>query len=330
MIINKVITISKDISLEDLYLLNSNTRDEALLKDLKETYEGHCLFNTFILSIDRLIASTRIQIHTDVHDGTGSTDCTFEAKCLVLPENDIIVNCKVIKKVSDGRMLCHATMHETAQIKIACENSEDNKAIIVDDIVPIRILKSSYATGKKNIVVIGKVLRPSIPQRPIFRVLSELKETTHIKSAVPKEDKLFLQYEALLYPYPKLQKSKFKGVEFDFTDLAKLKKIKPGTLLTVSPEMSFTRPLCLEISEELKNELVVDASMDQIMDYFMTMHEKEVALCVELAKVYGDVSKNARFDLFWKLFHSKKTEEQHTVAVQAEPKRPKIVIKKSK
>ena len=154
MIIYKTIQVSIDIENPISTFINPETN---LINELTSKYENTCFAGCFILKVMNIVKRSECIITQTNESGNGSIDIIFKAKVIILHPNEILSDCKVLKKDNDRKLII-------AQNDICALNVNTNdiyNSITIGQKIPVMIKKSFYAVGGKRIQAFAEPYVPT-------------------------------------------------------------------------------------------------------------------------------------------------------------------------
>lgn len=140
--------------------LSINPLSDILMDMLKSKYEGSCLNDGLIISIDSIEKRSKISINKNETSGEGVLSLIFVAKSIVYNQDDVIVNARVLR-INERSILIADT--DKTEIRIL----SDNRFIGLskDDIIMVKVRNPLYTTGNKKITIIANIYLPQIEKK---------------------------------------------------------------------------------------------------------------------------------------------------------------------
>lgn len=213
MIINKY--LETYIDLNDPFEIYSNEPEQTIIKKLNAKYLGVCTKSCYVMEIVRVVRRSYIYMK-DTLKGGSSVCVLFEAKVLVYNQNEIICDCKIIKKEAHGKI--HG-VSKYAGIQLQIDPSIS--IFSAGDVVPVRVRKVRYNVNENKISISAIPFLP-IKAEPIkYDITTELskEEKSLLSGHLDDIDKC----EALIKKFNATQKKVFKF----FFDMLSEKRKKP-------------------------------------------------------------------------------------------------------
>jgi hypothetical protein len=310
MIIDKTFIVWLEIS--DMSVIYSPLDTKEICKKiLAEKYENKCYNSCLILKIGDIseIEHSMMSVIYDDLDAPIRLSVKFTAQVLIYQEGEIITNCKIQKIESNGVIFAES---KGANIRFS-DNGITGESIGVGDIIPLTVKLSRYIIGMNKISIYAVPFIPSFPDDVSYLVSEELTDETKIRkilSMINTEEKEIKNldrtivdfFNNLLYPY-----NNYKEPTEPIKTLEDFKSIRNGYV---------SRPLCLKRdrfsfihgNKPYKNSIVLENTMNNIAQIFLSEHLQYLLKIKELATTYNTTEKFQKNMRIWKIYKLGKQE----------------------
>jgi len=162
------------LDLKDVDLIY-DTKEKSCMKLLKEIYKSKCFKGSYILDIIEIIKSSDTSLSTYHLDVRGDIWVTFTAKIIEYPEDDLISNCKIIRKIEDK--VFAKVSHGIVRLL-----THDLVRLVKEgDTIPIIVKKSKYMPLRDSISIFAIPFTPSISMNRYVYVLIQPMNPDEIK-----------------------------------------------------------------------------------------------------------------------------------------------------
>ena len=228
MLIEKIYEQMINIDCDCISKLFTNNFDDVLMDMLKNKYEGVCLNGGLIISIDRIIRRSEIEIMKNGTDGTGIISITFSTTSMICEMNSIIVDVKILK-INEQQILIAENKDTIIRI---CSNPKF-MGLSKDDMIIAKVKKSLYTPGSPKITAIADIYVPKTEEMTYFTyeepitdeeksILNNLiDDIQSIRDIIRQTNTSIINYFAqLFYPY-KTKKNIPKGTIKNIIDITK-------------------------------------------------------------------------------------------------------------
>ena len=260
------------ITISDINIIYSKNRNELILNIIKEKYEGKCYASCYIIKINKIIKRSLFNVNTDLN-ATINVNIQFEAETLVYQINEIIHDCRIIKKETSG--IIHG---KSKYCGIQLNISQQLSIYEVDNITPVIIKNIRYNISQPEISVSAypfiPLKNPTIIYNCVIRLSPENLKT--IQKSLSKLNDIQLIID-------KLNKSDKKIFEF-FYELIMVKQYKINKNDTSTNVISLMDKLKLfdntktELTENTKNIILYkhENCLDLCVNYETDKHENTI------------------------------------------------------
>jgi len=261
--------------------------NDLLIQKLTKRYKNRCYQSIYVLKINKIIRRSSIKLSMSRLDGSGDISVQFEVDGIVLIENSILHNCKILK------IHTNAITAEHEYVGIKLQKSQSNKisqVLQVDQIVSVIVNQVRYITNKKKITMIATPYMPvqTIEELVIYNILSgitqeesdkvklfldKIKEEESLHDKIKKE-KRYSFFQDMMYPYKVNHKFEREGISEHYKlkpvnlTLKEILAIKSGILIYSdldhrSHKRVFVGP---SITNQLDNdEFIIDSDLFPII-----------------------------------------------------------------
>lgn len=166
MLVKKILETYIDISdPNDIFSVDMN---QTIMNKLNEKFVGICYNSCLIVKINKIIRRSYVYMK-DTLDGDTNLNIMFEVDCIIYIKNEIINNCKIIKKETNG--IIHATS-KYAGIQL---NIQPNMNIFKEgEIIPVIVKRVRYNISQNSISVSAMPFMPIIHDIYYYKIKGTL------------------------------------------------------------------------------------------------------------------------------------------------------------
>jgi len=304
--------------------------DDFLLTKLKDRYQKKCYQSMLILDILQIIRRSSIKMVDNRLDGGAYVDIQFEIGGIILSENEILHQCKIIE--------IHTTTiiaeHEHAIIKIVknSENEQLANIIKIGDSIPLLVHHVRYIPNYNKISVIASLYTPAYLSDQIIYytvqsvmsdteiakiniILDQIKEEEEQHKSF-KMQKQYAFFKDILYPFKVNQKFEhnkivslynFKSVSFNIQEI---QQIDTGTIIYPAADHKSNRRFFWSkkiISPSPSSDnLIVSASLYSITSMILMQYLMYMQSLRGFMESYPTPASMKQLLLYWKLCQTQK------------------------
>ena len=169
MIINK--NLECVLTIQDTNILFSKSINNKILNRLKQKYNNKCYLSCFIIDVKKIVRRSFINCNENL-DSDFNINIQFEAEVLIYQKNDIIHDCKIIKKESNG------IIHGKSKYCGIQLNIQQNLSIYDSgDTIPVIVKMLRYNINQSEISVLAT---PFIPLKYDIIIYNTINNLTDI------------------------------------------------------------------------------------------------------------------------------------------------------
>ena len=253
-------------------------KEKACMSVLKEIYINRCFKGSYILDIDNIIKISDVIISPYHLDVRGIVWITFVAKVIRYIENDLISDCKIVRKKDK-------VFANTKYGNIIILDHEILRLLKEGDYLPIIVKKTAYKPLEKNISIFAFPFIPSVSLKSYMYIITKslsnqeidklkyyINEIKNIKNLIKnfksEDTKKFKAFDELFYPYKTQKKpslfnikNHIKLLDFISINYDNYKKISSvPTIIIPCSEINLSQSFVL--SADIKSKDIIEKRDD--------------------------------------------------------------------
>jgi len=145
MIVTKQIAVGVDI--DNVFTLYAS---DTLLQILKNKYEHKCFKSSWIIEVVNVVKTGNCNINQFGKPGCGTIHVVFSARAIVFVPDEVLLDCKVNTKTSDGSIIC-----STDNCNILIKKHKSLESITPGQIIMVRVGAAIYRINADKVSVNG-------------------------------------------------------------------------------------------------------------------------------------------------------------------------------
>jgi hypothetical protein len=135
------------LNIKDVNILFAINKNQQIFELVKQKYSNICYLESYIIQINKIVNRSLIESNQNDLDCSFNVYVQFEAECLVLNKNEIILDMEIQDNINNNIILKKDNM--LAFIK----NNKDIQTFNKGDKIPIIVGKAKFTTGSNKISI---------------------------------------------------------------------------------------------------------------------------------------------------------------------------------